>query len=84
MALHPGIDTVCRRLAETAQAHFDEARRILRERPGGRLRTPRLMAEVYAHLLARMQAEGWGAPRRRIRIGKRNLLWLVLRHGLIG
>jgi squalene synthase HpnD len=84
MALHPGIDMVCRRLAATAQAHFDEARRILRERPGGRLRTPRLMAEVYAHLLGRMQAESWAAPRRRIRIGKRNLLWLVVRHGLIG
>jgi len=84
MALHPGIDTVCHSLAATAQAHFDEARRILRERPGGRLRTPRLMAEVYAHLLGRMQAEGWAVPRRRIRIGKRNLLWLVLRHGLIG
>jgi len=84
MVRHPGIDIVCRQLAATAQGHFDEARRIMRETRGGRLRTPRLMAEVYAHLLGRMQVEGWALPRHRVRIGKRNLLWLVLRHGLIG
>ena len=84
MIQHPGIDTVCRELAATARGHFDEARRVMRERRGGRQRTPRLMAEVYAHLLGRMEAEGWASPRHRIRIGKRNLAWLVLRHGLIG
>lgn len=84
MVEHPGIVTVCTQLAATAQAHFDAARRVMRGHRGGRLRTPRLMAEVYAHLLARMQDEGWERPRRRVRIGKRNLFWLVLRHGLIG
>lgn len=80
----PRIDTVCRALAADAQRHFDAARAIMRDRPSGRQRTPRLMAEVYAHLLGRMVAQGWVAPRSRARIGKRHLLWLVLRHGLIG
>lgn len=80
----PRVDGVCRDLAATALRHFDIARRIMRERPSGRQRTPRLMAEVYAHLLGRMTEAGWVAPRHRARIGKRHLLWLVLRHGLIG
>jgi phytoene synthase len=78
------VDAVCRDLAATAQAHFDAARTIMRERPSGRQRTPRLMAEVYAHLLGRMSAQGWAAPRRRAKIGKRHLLWLVVRYGLVG
>ncbi len=78
------VDAVCRSLAADAQRHFDQARRIMRESPSGRQRTPRLMAEVYAHVLARMTAKGWAAPRRRVRIGKRHLAWLVLRHGLFG
>ncbi len=80
----PRVDTVCRGLALDAQAHFDAARAMMRDRPSGRQRTPRLMAEVYAHLLGRMAVQGWVAPRTRARIGKRHLLWLVLRHGLIG
>lgn len=80
----PRVDIVCRELALDAQHHFDAARAIMRDRPSGRQRTPRLMAEVYAHLLVRMAAQGWVAPRTRARIGKRHLLWLVLRHGLIG
>jgi squalene synthase HpnD len=80
----PRIDAVCRSLAADAQRHFDAARAIMRHRPSGRQRTPRLMAEVYAHLLGRMAAQGWVAPRSRARIGKRHLVWLVVRHGLIG
>ena len=84
IAAHPAVDAVARDLAATAQDHFAEARRVMRSHRGGRLRTPRLMCEVYAHLLGRMQSTGWAAPRHRVRIGKRNLAWLVLRHGLIG
>ncbi len=80
----PRVDAVCQSLAVEAQRHFDEARRIMRERPSGRQRTPRLMGEVYARLLGKMQAQGWAPPRTRARIGKRHLAWLVLRHGLVG
>lgn len=80
----PAIDQCCRSLAQDALAHFDLARAIMRERPSGRQRTPRLMAEVYAHLLEKMLAAGWAPPRTRARIGKPRLVWLILRHGLVG
>jgi phytoene synthase len=80
----PRVDTVCRALALEAQQHFDAARAIMRDRPSGRQRTPRLMAEVYAHLLGRMAQQGWVAPRTRAKISKRYLLWLVVRYGLVG
>jgi phytoene synthase len=80
----PRVDIVCRELALDAQRHFDAARAIMRDRPSGRQRTPRLMAEVYAHLLGRMAQQGWVAPRTRAKIGKRHLMWLVVRYGLVG
>jgi phytoene synthase len=80
----PRVDIVCRELALDAQRHFDAARAIMRDRPSGRQRTPRLMAEVYAHLLSRMAQQGWVAPRTRAKIGKRHLMWLVVRYGLVG
>jgi phytoene synthase len=78
------VDQVCRAIAARAQAHFREADALMRARPAGRLRTPRLMGEVYARILARAQAQGWTPPRKRARIGKGQLLWLVLRHGFLG
>ena len=45
---------------------------------------PRLMGAVYRRILDRMLAQGWRAPRRRVRIGKPRLLWIVARHGLFG
>jgi phytoene synthase len=80
----PRVDLVCRELALDAQKHFDAARAIMRDRPSGRQRTPRLMAEVYAHLLGRMAQQGWVAPRTRAKISKRYLAWLVVRYGLVG
>jgi phytoene synthase len=80
----PRIDQVCRAVAARAHAHFREADAVMRARPAGRLKTPRLMGEVYARILARAEAQGWAPPRERARIGKGQLLWLVLRHGLIG
>jgi presqualene diphosphate synthase len=80
----PRVDQVCRAVAARAHAHFREADALMRARPAGRLRTPRLMGEVYARILARAEAQGWSPPRRRASIGKGQLLWLVLRHGLLG
>ncbi|KAA2212500.1 presqualene diphosphate synthase HpnD [Teichococcus oryzae] len=73
----PRIDAACRALAERALGHFAAANRILRARPRGRLLAPRLMEAVYRAILRDMQAEGWAPPRRRIRIGKARLLWII-------
>jgi phytoene synthase len=82
--LEPGVEQVCARLCRTAEEHFDEARRILRSRPPGHLTAPRLMAAVYADLLRRLRDTGWTSPRPRVRAPKSALLWIVVRHGLLG
>jgi phytoene synthase len=78
------VDHACRALAAEAATHFEAADRVMRSRPQGRLLAPRLMSAVYHAILRDMLAQGWAPPRRRARIGKPRLLWLVLRCGLFG
>jgi squalene synthase HpnD len=80
----PRIDAACRALAARAADHFAAADELLRSKPKGRLLAPRLMSAVYRALLQDMLAEGWVAPRRRIRIGKARLLWIIARCSLFG
>ena len=80
----PRVDGACRDLAALALDHFAAADRVLRARPRGRLLAPRLMSAVYRTILQRMLVEGWVAPRRRVRIGKARLLWLVARCSVFG
>ena len=81
---HPAIDHACRSLARRTHEHYRAAEDVMRARPRGLLRTPRLMGEVYRRILTRMEQVGWTAPRRRVRIGRASLLLIVLRYGLIG
>jgi phytoene synthase len=80
----PRVDFVCRGVAARAHAHFAAADALLKSRPVGRLRTPRLMGEVYGRILSKAEAQGWAPPRSRAKIRKRQLIWLILRHGLVG
>jgi phytoene synthase len=79
----PDIDQACRWLAAFAHEHYEEAEQLMRSRPAGKLRTPRLMNAVYSQILTRMESVGWRPPRTRPRVGKARLMWAVLRHGLI-
>jgi len=78
----PRIDGVARRLAQQAHSHYQAAEKVLKQRPRGHLLAPRLMAAVYAKVLARMEVIGWRAPRQRVRVSKPALLWTVLRLSL--
>lgn len=78
------VDGACRALAERALVHFAAADRLMRSRPRGRLLAPKVMEAVYRTILQEMLVEGWVAPRRRVRIGKRRLLWIVARCALLG
>ena len=78
----PRIDTACRAVAEIAHKHYDESERILATRLTGRLRAPRVMRAVYSNLLGKMEAQGWAPPRERARLGKGELLLIILKHGL--
>jgi phytoene synthase len=81
---HSAIDKACRMLGRVAHEHYAKAEHILRARPAGLLRAPRLMSAVYAQILAKMENESWAPPRRRVRIGRGRLLLTVLRYGLAG
>ncbi len=81
---NPAIDVAARLLARDAHAHYREADAIMRSGTKGRLAAPRLMGAVYSRILAEMEKEGWSPPRRRVRLSRGRLLWIVLRHGLFG
>ena len=76
----PRVDPVCRGLGELAQRHYREAEKIIRSRPRGDLRPPRLMAAGYSMILERMSERGWSAPRKPLRIPKGMLVALMLWH----
>jgi phytoene synthase len=80
----PRIDRACRKLAARAHEHYREAERIMRARPKGRIKTPRLMGAVYAEILREMEKAGWAAPRHRVSLGKAKLIRIVLANGLLG
>jgi phytoene synthase len=80
----PRVDGACRALAEQAHAHYRAADRVIAARPAGRLAAPRLMGAVYSRILARTEAAGWTPPRQRARLGKGELMWILLRRGIFG
>jgi phytoene synthase len=79
----PRIDAACRWVAAKAHDEYALADAVLRARPAGRIRSPRLMREVYQQILRETEGVGWAPPRRRVSLGKARLLWIVLRHGLV-
>ena len=78
----PRLDAACRPLAAMAREHYRAAEAILAKRPRGHLIAPRLMAAAYGKILRRMEAQGWAAPRTRIRVNKLALIFTVLRMSL--
>ena len=78
----PLIDKACREVAKLAHQHYAEADRIMRARPKGHLRAPRLMGSVYSRILSRMEAVGWAPPRERVKLSTGTLLMVLLRDGL--
>jgi phytoene synthase len=79
---NPAVHEACKKLARLAQEHYHSAENVLRARPRGLLRAPRLMSAIYARILAKMEKAGWAPPRERVRIGRGLLLMIVLRYGL--
>ncbi|HEX3367564.1 presqualene diphosphate synthase HpnD [Phenylobacterium sp.] len=80
----PHLEGACRTLADVAEAHYASAREVLAARPPGRLAAPRLMAAAYGGVLKGLLRRGWAPPRRRVRVNKAALLWLLAREGLFG
>ncbi len=80
----PRVDAACRALAERARGHYRAARQVMAGRPQGKLAAPRLMDAAYSRILDRTQQAGWAPPRARARLGKGELLWMLVRRGLLG
>ena len=80
----PRIDAVARQGAALAHEHYREAGLVMAARPKGRLAAPRLMGGVYSAILKKTEEAGWAPPRRRAKLGKGELLGIVLRWGLLG
>ncbi|SOY93012.1 phytoene synthase [Cupriavidus taiwanensis] len=82
VAAHPALGQACAAVAREAQAHYDQAQAIMARCPARQVRSPRIMAEVYHRILARLCAQAWRAPRQRVRLPRAQLLWIVLRHAI--
>ena len=63
--------------------HFAAAAAIMARCPRSAVRAPRLMAEAYRLILARLEAQGWSPPRRRVRVPRLRLLFAALRGSLL-
>ena len=76
---HPNIEQACLAVAERAGAHFAAAQAIFDRTPAAVARTPRIMGEAYRHILDRLRARGWKAPRAPLKLGRIKLLLIVAR-----
>jgi phytoene synthase len=80
----PHIDAACQICARLTHEHYAKADAVMRAKPKGNLRAPRLMGAVYGAILSAMEVQGWNAPRKRASLPKTQLAMLVLRNGLFG
>jgi squalene synthase HpnD len=76
------LEKACAAVAERAWAHFRDADAIMHDCERRTVRTPRIMTEAYKAMLAKLVARGWSAPRRRIRVSRRQLLWILARYAV--
>ena len=82
-AADPAIDGVAREVAALAHRHYGHAKAVMAGRPAGYLFAPRLMAAVYSRTLGMMEAASWHRPRARAKLSKTELLWTVVKVGVL-
>ena len=51
--------------------------------PRRTVKAPRIMEEVYRHMLQGMMARGWAAPRTRISVSPLRLSWIAVQYAII-
>lgn len=77
---NPAIATACAFVAEKARDHFQEADKIMARCPRRNARAPNIMAEAYKLILDALARRGWKPPRHPVRVGRPQLLWILLRN----
>jgi phytoene synthase len=70
-------------VAERALAHYREAETVMARAPRKTVRAPRVMGKVYRSILEGMMAQGWAAPRPRVRPSRLKLLGILLRYAIV-
>ena len=78
-----GLGQVCDAVAARAQSHFREADAIMARNPRKVVKAPRIMEEVYRHMLQGMVARGWNPPRTRVSISPLRLSWIAVQYAII-
>jgi phytoene synthase len=79
---HPALARACAPTLARAKEHFTEADRIMVRCPRENVRAPRIMADVYRAILARLERRGFAPPRERFRTPRHCVLLAILRYGL--
>ena len=79
----PGLSEVCGAVVLRARTHFREADAIMAGNARRVVRAPKIMQEVYRHMLEGMAARGWAPPRSRVRVSGLRLSWIALQYAII-
>lgn len=78
-----GLGQVCDAVAARAAKHFEEADVIMARNPRRVVKAPRIMEEVYRHMLQGMVARGWALPRTRVSVSGLRLSWIAVQYAII-
>lgn len=78
----PSLSQACAWLAGAARVHYVEADALMRSSARTTVRAPKLMSVVYREIFEKTTAQGWNAPRTRIKLSRSRLIWLLLRYGI--
>jgi presqualene diphosphate synthase len=79
----PALGRACAPVIARAKTHFGEAEQIMARCPRASVRAPRIMADVYRAMLARLERRGFAAPRQKIRAPRHRVALALLRYGLL-
>jgi phytoene synthase len=79
----PALARACSPIVANAWMHFVEADAIMSRARRSTVKAPRIMAEVYRSILEGLVERGWTAPRRRVRVRRAYLIWLILRYAIV-
>lgn len=80
---NPGLAEVCGAVVTRARTHFREADAVMARNTRRVVRAPRIMEEVYRHMLEGMAARGWAPPRNRVSVSGLRLSWIALQYAII-
>jgi phytoene synthase len=79
----PTLAEVCGLVVTRARMHFREADAIMARNARRVVRAPKIMEQVYRHMLEGMATRGWAPPRNRVSVSGLRLSWIALQYAII-